>query len=252
MLQFLKKQLKLLYLAGKGVECNLCGRRFRKFLPTGHDLDVLTELEVIGGGFRENCLCPNCYSVDRDRLVAAWLEDHLPKTEHIRLLHIAPDKNVSAFIMGHNNIDYIAGDKFEEGYDYPESVMELDVTSLPFEDESFDLVICNHVLEHVPDDSKAMSELFRVMKIRGRGILQVPISWKIESTLEDPNISDPAEQERRFGQRDHVRIYGPDYVERLKAAGFKVKVEDYFKEQPQTAVKLKLNPKEKLFLVTRP
>jgi SAM-dependent methyltransferase len=125
----------------------------------------------------------------------------------------------------------------------------MDVTRIEFPDAQFDLVICNHVLEHVPDDSLAMREICRVLKPDGRAILQVPISQRLTTTLEDPSITDPHDRERVFGQWDHVRVYGPDYTERLCHAGFSVDIVDPVQRWGiDTVLRLRLNPREKLFI----
>ncbi|WP_081891323.1 methyltransferase domain-containing protein [Gillisia sp. Hel_I_29] len=108
------------------------------------------------------------------------------------------------------------------------SVNKGDVTDLEFEDEKFDFIFCNHVLEHIPDDTKAMSELFRVLKKGGSAVLLVPIDVQLLETFEDFGITDPKEREKAFGQGDHVRLYGKDYVDRLATAGFKVSAIDYW------------------------
>jgi SAM-dependent methyltransferase len=106
------------------------------------------------------------------------------------------------------------------------------VQRLPFRDGAFDALLCHHVLEHVPDDRAAMRELRRVLRPGGWAILQSPIRSRLEATLEDPAVTDPRERERLFGQRDHLRQYGRDYADRLRAAGFEVRAERFFDELP--------------------
>jgi len=140
----------------------------------------------------------------------------------IKLLHIAPEKNLQKIFKSFSHIKYISGDC--------NSLMNcnirLDITDMNFEDNFFDFIICNHVLEHIVDDRKAMCELFRVLRPKGFSILQVPISKKAKETLEDFSITSPEERERYFGQKDHVRIYGKDYRKRLEDVGFKVNLYD--------------------------
>jgi SAM-dependent methyltransferase len=202
---------------GRGYKCPFCGGQFSRFLPIGINVPVLTELNVIGGGYRPNSICPRCYSEDRERLVLLFLEKRKSYvfSKPVSILHIAPEKNLSARLRRSSNINYLSAD-----LNSPIADVRMDITDIKAESDTFDVVICNHVLEHVADDRRAMRELFRVLRPRGFAILQVPIST--EETLEDPSISDPAERERCFGQRDHVRIYGRDYQRRLEDAGFSV------------------------------
>ncbi|MBT8269766.1 MAG: methyltransferase domain-containing protein, partial [Bacteroidia bacterium] len=109
----------------------------------------------------------------------------------------------------------------------PIADIKADICDLPFDDDSYDFIICNHVLEHIPDDRKAMSELLRILKPGGRAILQIPQDMEREETYEDPSITDPKEREKHFGQYDHVRVYGRDYFDRLRSVGFKVEEVDY-------------------------
>ena len=113
-------------------------------------------------------------------------------------------------------------------------MVEMDITDIQYPDDSFDAIYCSHVLEHVPDDAKAMSELYRVLKPGGWAILAVPIRG--DTTFEDPTTTEPEERERLFGQSDHVRYYGKDFKDRLEAAGFEVKVDDYPSQIPQGLV----------------
>jgi SAM-dependent methyltransferase len=116
-------------------------------------------------------------------------------------------------------------------------MLKINIADIPLPDDQFDCVICYHVLEHIPDDQKAMRELFRVLKPGGWAILQSPIDFNHDKTFEDPSIVSPDERERFFGQNDHVRIYGRDYKDRLEKAGFVVKVDDYVQQLGDSAIK---------------
>jgi SAM-dependent methyltransferase len=131
-------------------------------------------------------------------------------------------------------------------------MVPLNVEDLPFPDESFDLIICNHVLEHVGDDRKAMRELWRALRPAGRAILQVPIADRLNSTREDPSVVSPEARGEVFGQPDHVRLYAPeDYTRRLSEAGFRVQVFDVYQEDPENAYAFDVNPYERLFVCWR-
>ena len=149
----------------------------------------------------------------------------------IRLLHFAPEKIFYDIFSNHQNIEYYPCDLYPETYRYHGNVpiSKVDVTKIPFEDNYFDVVICNHVLEHVIEDQLAMSEIYRVLKKGGWSILQVPIDQDREVTFEDFSIISPKERLRVFGQKDHVRCYGTDYIERLKKASFIVSEDDFIK-----------------------
>ena len=183
---------------------------------------------LLGGGYRY-ALCPRCYSTDRERLVYWYIINKtkiLNSSKDIRLLHVAPEKNLQKILKSFSHIEYISGDL--------NALMNcdiiLDITDMNFEDNFFDVIICNHVLEHVKDDRKSMSELFRVLKPGGKAILQVPISKYNKETFEDFSIILPEEREKYFGQKDHVRIYGKDNKERLENVGFEVSLYDIKKD----------------------
>ena len=243
---------KYLSIKYKGSEyfCPYCGNSFRKMLPGGFDLPVLKEMKIVGGGYRNNLVCPRCYSVDRDRMIYLFLDEKTDIfTSPYKVLHIAPEGCIRALLTSLPHLDYHSGVKYHEGYYYNRNVNILDVTKLPYEDESFDVVICNHVLEHIEDDSKAIAEIYRILKPPGWAILQVPISLKLEETFHDPSVKTKEERERVFGQFDHVRIYGQDYPRILQRQGFKVKHYSPFDEVPQEELKkYALNPDELLYV----
>jgi ubiquinone/menaquinone biosynthesis C-methylase UbiE len=105
--------------------------------------------------------------------------------------------------------------------------VKADICNLPFEDNTYDIILCNHVLEHIPDDTKAMQELYRVLKPGGMGIFQIPQDLTRSTTFEDDSITDQKERAKVFGQYDHVRVYGRDYFDKLRSCGFIVNEVDY-------------------------
>jgi predicted SAM-dependent methyltransferase len=220
-------RLKTMYKTGTRIsyfgfryKCPLCNSRLRTFLPLGHNFPILKEKKVIGGGYRQNALCPICGSSDRERLLYLYL---LHKTDifdnHKKLLHVAPESKVENILRTKANIDYLTADIASKNV-----MVKMDITDIQFPDSSFDSIICNHVLEHIIDDGKAMSELYRTLKPGGWSILQVPLSLTLKNTYEDFSITTRMGREEAFGQGDHVRIYAEDYLDRLAQAGFKVNV----------------------------
>ncbi len=220
-------------------------------------MPVLREKQIVGGGYRENALCPHCKSNDRERLVHLYLERETDlRSSQTNVLHVAPDTNLAAWLDACPGVEQVKGDKFTEGYHgvYPEGTRDLDVTALDFPDASFDIVLCNHVLEHVPDDAAALREIFRVLKPGGWAILQTPVSPIIKQTIEDPSVKTPKQRERYYGQFDHVRLYSrDDYLKRLAKAGFEITIfraveHGYGREVTRRA----LNVREELFIAKKP
>ena len=195
-----------LYLRGKKYEDPIDGKTFRKFLPYGY------------GSPRANVLSPSTLSLERHRLLWLYLTretDFFSKP--LKVLHVAPEQAFYKRFKNQKNLTYITTDLYS-----PLADVKADLCALPFEDDSFDVIFCNHVLEHIPDDTQAMCELYRVMKKGGWGIFQVPQDINRAHTFEDDTITDPAERTRIFGQYDHVRVYGLDYFDRLRQVGFEV------------------------------
>lgn len=204
---------------GSRYHCPICDSHLCKLRPYGVDSAALANKGIVGGGYRINARCPVCYSTDRDRLLYLYLSR---KTDLLslpaKLLHVAPEGHLSTLLSQHNNIDYLTADLNSNT-----AMAKMDITQISYPNHSFDVILCNHVLEHISDDTQAMSELYRVLKPSGWGILQVPMSLTLKQTYEDPTKVTPAQRLEAFGQEDHVRIYAMDYVNRLEAAGFEVK-----------------------------
>ncbi|HMJ45971.1 MAG TPA: methyltransferase domain-containing protein [Ferruginibacter sp.] len=221
-------QEKYAPLHGRGFHCNVCGERYEKFVPSApapENEKALRENAVIAG-YGENIFCPNCGSNARERLVIAIISDDI-SIKNKRILHLSPEKNIFNFIKKEALV--ITSD-LEPGFyrDVDQGIQSHNITHLGFENDYFDIIIGNHILEHIPDDALAMRELFRVLKPGGQAILQVPYSTKIVSTLENKDIKNPRQQSLLFGQKDHVRIYSlNDYVARLEWAGFIVAIRPY-------------------------
>ncbi len=205
-----------IFLVGNKVECPVCGGHFRKFLPYGYT-------KATG---RDNCLCPKCLSLERHRLMWLYLNKETDFfSKNLKVLHIAPEQCFYKRFKALTNLDYTTAD-----LESPIADVHFDVQKIPFAEETYDVVICNHVMEHVTDDAKAMSEIYRVLKPNGFAILQVPMDTDNPNTMEDPNVTDPKEREKLYRQKDHVRLYGLDYSDRLSAAGFNVVARKYAQE----------------------
>jgi len=240
---------KIFYFGFK-YKCPICNSHLRTFLPFGYNFPVLKEKKIIGGGYRQKVICPVCGSFDRDRLLYLYL---LHKTDifkkQIKLLHVAPEAEIANKLQAKKNINYLTADIASKNV-----MVKMDITNIQFPDNSFDVIICNHVLEHIIDDSKAMSELYRILKPGGWAILMVPLSLTLKKTYEDFSIKTQAERERAFGQRDHVRIYAEDYQDRLERVHFKVDVFKWIME-PEKFGKLQnifgLNEEEHVYFVSK-
>ena len=241
-----KKQLKLIKHKGSKFTCPFCNYSSKDLALLGLDFPVIREKNIIGAGVRQ-ALCHKCGSTDRERLVYVYLKNRLQvfTDKNKEILHIAPEWNLSKKICEFGFESYICGDLQPENY--PNYVQKISILEIPYSENTFDLIICNHVLEHIPNDLDAMKELYRVLKVGGQAILQVPISKNSTITFEDFSITDPTEREKVFGQSDHVRIYGQDYADRLISCGFKVKRESLIKEY----FKFGLNADEEIFVIEK-
>jgi SAM-dependent methyltransferase len=220
--------------AGRRVVCPCCGGRFRRFLPFRA---------------RPYARCPRCGSLERHRLLALYVRDSQSlERPHLRLLHVAPEPGFARLLARLPNVEYVSGD-----LEPRRAMVQLDVTALPFPEESFDAVVCNHVLEHVPDDRAALAELYRVLRPGGWALLLSAVDPSLAVTVEEPTLADPEERLRRFGQEDHVRIYGLDYADRLAAAGFVVTVDHYGRRLGEQAATIYgIRPEEAVYRCDRP
>lgn len=210
---YLVRPIIALTLKGNKFTDPIDGKSFRKFLPYGY------------GNQRENALSPSTLSLERHRLMWLFLRDETDFfTSHKKLktLHIAPEQCFLDIFRKQKNLKYITSD-----IESPIADVKADICDLPFKDNEFDIIFCNHVLEHIPDDKKAMQELFRVLKKGGFGIFQIPQDLSRTTTFEDNSITDKKERAKIFGQYDHVRVYGRDYFDKLRSIGFKVDEIDY-------------------------
>lgn len=195
-----------IFYKGHKYECPVCGHHFRKLLPYGYV------------NSRENALCPSCMSLERHRQIWLFLK---ARTDFFQqsasMLHIAPEYCFIKRFSAMSTLDYFSAD-----LESPLARVKMDIQDIPFDDNRFDIIFCNHILEHVEDDIRAMHELYRVLKPQGWGIVQCPVNLDRAVTYEDNSITAPEDRLKHFGQKDHVREYGRDYADRLRSVGFRV------------------------------
>ena len=245
-----------LFYWGSSETCDFCGSSVRTYLTNGSDIPVLSRRGVVGGMARPSDRCPVCHAQDRTRLLRFYLErrhaDLGSGLSTLRVLNVAPDLGLVLWMQALRGVAYTGTDIDGARYRHVARFVVADLTDLPFDEGSFDVVICSHVLEHVPDDRAAMRELHRVLVPSGEALLLVPLSTDGGGMDEDPTIVSPTERERRFGQWDHVRLYDRGSFDmRLGSAGFEVSVFDPFGCDAAEAAARKLNPLELLTVATR-
>ena len=224
---------------GNKVECPVCEKSFSKFISYGSNV-----------AHRENVLCPYDLTLERHRLMWLYLtrKTDFFSAESLKVLHIAPEQCFLPHFKKQNNLDYTTADLVS-----PIADIHFDLHDIPLEDNQYDVVFCNHVMEHVDDPIRCMSELNRVMKPGGWAIMQVPQDMSRTETYEDKSITSPDEREKHFWQKDHVRLFGKDYPSYLEKAGFKVDEFDLNTEFDATeVVKFRLMQKEILYIARKP
>ena len=201
---FFQPLLRVYYCGNKFTD-PIDGSSYRKFLTYGY-----------GKTLRPNALCPGTLSLERHRLLWLYLERETNfLNQELKVLHVAPEQVFFRKFKRFQNWDYTTTD-----LNSPLADVVADICDLPFQDNKYDLILCNHVLEHILNDLKAMTELYRVLKKGGTLIAQVPLDEGRPKTFEDNSITEANERRRVFGQYDHVRVYGQDYYQRLKSVGF--------------------------------
>lgn len=220
------------------VFCPICEHDFDKFYNYNN---------------RENAKCPDCNSLERQRHLWIFLNynKNIFDKGQVRLLHFAPEPCLQNKFSSMKNIDYMPVDLNPKKYQNKKgsAVLKMDITDIKLPKNSIDLIICNHVLEHIVNDRKAMAELFRVLKPNGKALLMIPLCKSLEKTYEDPTITSSEDRLKHFGQRDHVRRYGNDFTVRLKETGFVVHVQS---EKMLENACSKSNAKGDIFCCTKP
>ncbi len=198
------------------------GKSFRKLLPYGYEKQ------------RDNVLSPSTLSLERHRLLWLYLQSEtnfFTSEKKLKVLHFAPEQAFYKRFRKQQNLEYITTDLLS-----PLADVKADICNLPFKENEFDVVFCNHVLEHIPDDTQAMRELYRILKPNGWGVFQIPQDLNRATTFEDDTITDAKQRAEIFGQYDHVRVYGRDYFDKLRSVGFSVEEVDYTKTMPPNLV----------------
>ncbi|MBW1294275.1 class I SAM-dependent methyltransferase [Aquimarina litoralis] len=236
-LSYLARPIISFFLKGSTYTDPIDGKSFSKFLPYGY------------GKQRDNVLSPSTLSLERHRLLWLYLKNETGFfTSKAKVLHFAPEQAFYKRFRRLKNLEYTTTD-----LNSPLADVKADICNLPFASNEYDVIFCNHVLEHIPDDTKAMQELLRVLKPGGMAILQIPQDLSRDETFEDDTITDPKERAKIFGQYDHVRVYGKDYFEKLRSIGFQVQEVDYTnKLSKEEVIKYCLAPGEILPVCSKP
>lgn len=238
-LSYVFKSFAPIVYKGDHVECPVCEKSFRKFLSYGSAV-----------AHRDNVLCPYDLTLERHRLMWLYLKgksDFFTKP-NLTVMHIAPEQCFHKIFKNQQNLNYTTGDLLS-----PLADLHFDLHDIPLKDNQYEVIFCNHVMEHVKDDLRCMQELLRIMKPGGWGIMQVPVDTSRTETYEDSSITTPEEREKHFWQYDHVRLYGVNYPDRLREAGFEVESIDYKKElSAELFERYRLDKNELLFVVRKP
>jgi SAM-dependent methyltransferase len=227
-------QVQAVALRGDAVECPLCCGRFRRFVDFGDPP-------------RPGSQCPKCKTLERHRMMWLFLKNHTNLLrEQMRVLHVAPESALEQWLRPLSNLDYVTAD-----IDPSKADVQMDITAIDYPDSQFDVVLCSHVLEHVPDAGQAMRELCRILSPTGFALLDVPMNPDLEDTYEDWSITTVEDRRRAFGQEDHVRWFGRNYPNLLRAAGFNVSVDPY-PLAPADVYRFGLRAEDHIYYCTKP
>jgi SAM-dependent methyltransferase len=234
--------------------CIACNRPVLAFLPFGGGSKAVPRLmkaAAVVGSDVDHFSCPKCWAHDRERHLLLYFAklDFKSLIENGRVLHFAPEPAIKRFIESTKPAQYIRGDLFPTSAD----VQRVDLCKMLFNDASFDLVIANHVLEHVDDDGQALKEIFRILRPGGMAVLQTPYASALSKTIFDPAINSPALRSELYGQDDHVRLYGNDIFERFTSTGLQSKAQFHADLLPEIDYRIYgVNPLEPFMLFNKP
>jgi SAM-dependent methyltransferase len=227
MLKKLINWIRKIALKGGNVYCCICEKSYLTFLPSGDEP-------------KAHARCPGCNSIDRHRQLYNLSNAFIAQNRAVTaLLHIAPEFALGERFRRNKQVNYFAIDKFESGYQYPNYVQAMDITDLKFQDNSFDLILCSHVLEHIEQDTLAIQNLLKVLKPTGICYIVVPYFPELEKTYHNPDANTDALRFLNYGQSDHVRKYGLDFGDRLAKVGFRFHTIN-FKENYSVSEQIKL------------
>ncbi|WP_405303702.1 class I SAM-dependent methyltransferase [Methanobrevibacter sp.] len=187
----------------------------------------ISEFISFGKPERKNVRCTHCRSVERHRMVWLFFQKMFNKqleTKNMSVMHFAPEPAFYKYFSKFDNVDYYPVDLEPESYERRNIKIRkaVDMQDIPFPDDKFDIIYASHVLEHVPDDIKAMKELYRVLKYGGSCVLLVPLRFSLKKTIEKEEYNTPELRIKHYGQANHLRRYGIDFKDRLESVGFKV------------------------------
>ncbi len=251
---FRRAYCMLLFSHGDRYHCVFCGKSYSRFLRSGSNRSVFRRWNVSGAGARKNARCAYCFSNDRARMLYLFFKNRTRIfDEATKILHVAPDYELATSLHASSNVTLFTGGLMVGGL-RPYRGTKFDVTFLPFGDERFDVVLCNHVMQYVPDDRKGFREMYRVLKPGGFAIIQVGLALDLAETYQVEGLEiNRANTIKHYGHSDCVRLYGLDYVARIEEAGFKAEKHNLFTERwVPDPERQGLDPRDDVYVFRKP